>query len=372
MTHFCDRFASTRHGPEASALAPPFSAPDVLKSVGYLPVLVDDLAVVSHTYGEVAGYDAATLVERWRFPLKTPYQRSLPYRGAVAFDGTNLLVNDGGELVVLKVADGRPQGRYRIPEFDLQNGVPLSKGLVTPSYRERKFTIGLYPAGDYDHAAWTVPTFAPTRPAAATDAICVFPRTRSELVAVEIASGTELWSHSVAELGGWEDASGSRVRGDLAAAPIITDSLVITGVTGNRVLALRLSDGTVVWQREVDVLTPSNLTLDAGGTLHLPGHPTYYQFEAATGQVIAHLDVKSHLEAIGITLLNQADVSTTHVFSSGSNGLLFAMDRATGLIAWSWHTKGQPAVTLYPIAAEGILWYLDGSGNLLHFRALAP
>ena len=355
-----------RYRPEIVTLAPPFRDPVILASVGYLPVFADGVLVVSHTSGEVVGYDPERLDPLWRFALKSAYERSMPYRGALIRHGPRLFVNDDGELAVLEAATGRSLGRYLIPELDLRHGVAVRAGLITLSQGEGRMTLGLYPESDYERAVWNLSPVAATPLVCSSDSICVYARNRRELAAVTVETGKPLWNFSVAELGAWEDASGEAVRGSIAGTPIMTERRLIAGVTGHRIIALDLDTGALAWQCEVDVLTPSNLTYGGQGTLHALGHPTYYRIDVATGKMAA-VDVRNELERIGVTLLNQLDLSTTHLYASGMSGPLFAMDRTTNAVTWTWPVKGRLDAALYPLVTERHLWFLDPDSNLLRF-----
>jgi len=365
--HHCYRFTGSRHRDAAVDLSPPFAEPDLLAGVGYLPLLLENMVVISFLNGGLAAYEKGTRAVRWRLQLKARYEASLPFYGFPLFNGKQLLVSDGGDLVVLDPKSGELQAREKIDEINLRTGAPLPDGFIATYKMGKAYHLGRFRSPEWGQPVWTRPVPLAVEAIAATRQVCCCHGQLGEVVSVDPESGSERWRVSVREQGSFVDDLGRPRKGEIAGDLILWNDVVITGVRGNRVIALEARTGHLRWSVAVDSLTPSNLTLDASGVLHLLAPSRYYQIDARDGKIIAEVGVESALEQHKLFMIGHLDVSATHVFAADLNGTLFALERASGRVSWKFDLGAQVPFSNHPLLADDRVYHLDGAGVLRTF-----
>jgi outer membrane protein assembly factor BamB len=188
-----------------------------------------------------------------------------------------------------------------------------------------------------------------------------------EIVSVDPNSGYERWRLSVKETGAFVDDLGRPRKGEVASDILLWKDLVIFGVRGNHIMAVEGHSGRLHWNVTVDSLTPSNLTLDARGVLHLLTDSRYYRIHAQDGKMISEIDIEAALKEHGLLAICHIDVSTTHVFAGDLYGTLFALDQTNGKVAWKFFFGNRVPFGNYPLVADDRIYHLDGAGELRTF-----
>ncbi|MBN8225958.1 PQQ-binding-like beta-propeller repeat protein [Corallococcus macrosporus] len=180
----------------------------------------------------------------------------------------------------------------------------------------------------------TVPVLADGLVLVATDTDTVF--------AVKASDGTWVWQYRR------DPPSGFTIRG--ASAPKVDQGTAYVGFSDGFLVALKLEDGGVVWEKslsgagteflDVDT-TPA---IDSAGRLYVASYKNgLYALEADTGAVIWNTSVG------GLTsLLSRGEV----VFATG-DGRVDAYLGETGKLIWSLPLKDRTA--LAPVLARGML-----------------
>ena len=366
-SHRCYRFSGSRHREAAVDLSPPFAEPEVLPGVGYLPLLLENLVIVSFLDGTVVAFEKGTRAVRWRFRLSAGYEAGLPYRGSLLFSGRQLMLSDGDDLVILDPSSGETQVREKIDEINMLNGAPLPDGFIATYKLGKSYQLGRFRSPDWNKPVWTRPVPLAVEPIAATRHVCCCHGESGELVSIDPESGSERWRVSVSEQGAFVDDLGRPRKGEIAGDLILWKDLLITGMRGNRVIALEAASGNLRWSLPVDCLTPSNLTLDASGVLHLLAPSRYYRIDAGNGKMIAEVDVESVLEQHKLFMIGHLDVSATHVFAADLHGTLFALEQESGKVSWKSDLETEIPFNNYPLLADDRMYHLDGEGVLRTF-----
>lgn len=365
--HHCYRFSGLRHREAAVDLSPPFVEPELLAGVGYLPLLLENIVLISFLNGSVVAYEKGTRAVLWRFRLKGSYETGLPFYGSQLFNGKHLIVSDCGDLVVLDPKSGELQAREKIDEINLQNGAPLPDGFIATYKMGKGYHLGRFRSPEWGKPLWTRPVPLAMEAIAATRQVCCCHGELGEVVSVDPESGNERWRVSVREQGAFVDDLARPRKGEIAGDLILWKDLMITGVRGNRVIALEAGTGKVCWSVAVDCLTPSNLTLDASGVLHLLAPSRYYRINARDGKMITELDVERPLQQHKLFMIGHLDVSATHVFAADLKGTLFALEQASGKVSWTSDLGTQVPFSNYPLLADDRIYHLDGAGILRTF-----
>jgi outer membrane protein assembly factor BamB len=366
-SHLCYRFSATRHRDRQVKLEPSFSEPMLTMGVGYLPVLAEDMIILSFTAGRIAAFNRDDLRELWSFQMNSGYEAAISSPGSVLFNGNDLVVSGRDQLMVLHPRTGQLREQAAITEINIHNASPVPDGVIA-AYREGDaYGIGFFQSAKPSTPVWTVRAALPLGAISTLGEVCCFAPTLDELVAVKAQDGTGLWKTSVAELGTFEDDLGRKRKGEIASEPILWNDLVIVGVRGNRVIALEVQSGKVRWNCNVDALVPSNLTLDADGVLHLLSPVRYYRIQAASGEILTSFDVEDELAAVPAFPLSHLDTSATHIYCAGLSGTVFAMSQSTGKVVWKHDSEAGAPFSHYPLVDDDCLYFLDGQNTLLTF-----
>jgi len=365
--HHCYRFSGSRHRESAVDLSPPFAKPELLAGVGYLPLLLENLVIISFLDGSVVAYEKGTRAVRWRFRLNAGYEAGLPFLGSLLFNGKQLILSDGGDLVILDPTSGELQVREKIDEINLRNGSPLPDGFIATYRMGESYHLGRFRSPDWNKPVWTLPVPLAVEPIAASRQVCCCHGELGEIISVDPDSGTERWRLSVKEQGAFVDDLGRTRKGEIASDLILWKDIVIAGVRGNRVIALDGRSGSLRWSVAVDSLTPSNLTLDASGILHLLAPSRYYQIDARDGKIASDVNVEASLEQHKLFAVGHLDVSTTYVFAADLHGTLFALEQASGKVTLKFVLGTQVPFSNYPLLADDRMYHLDGAGVLRTF-----
>jgi len=239
-------------------------------------VAVDgNVVYVNSGYGVIAALDASSGATIWT------QKHAHPGRGApTVADGKLFLVTEGNVLLCLNTADGKDIWDFK--------GVPEAGGVVGASNP------------------------------AVSGGIVVVPFSSGELVAVDIKTGTGLWTEQMARASRNFAVTG---LSDITGSPVIDDGVVYASGIGNRTGAFNLKTGAKIWDVAI-------------GSAHTP---------AVAGNAVFVVDLDDNL---------------------------YALDRKNGDIIW---TAKMPVVRAKkrathwagPVLAGGTLWLVSNEGGLL-------
>ena len=167
-------------------------------------------------------------------------------------------------------------------------------------------------------------------------------------------------------------------RGEFAVdvalgAPFVCSNgwLVAIGKSGS-VLALRASDGTLIWRQELDAVIHTSATV-ADDRVYVPmedGRIVALQIE--TGEPLW----EHRLGGVP----NEIEATSDFVYAGSTDNHLYALRARDGLIAWRWSTGGdvvgRPVVDkrlVYFVSFDNILRALDkNTGNQRWKQRLCP
>jgi outer membrane protein assembly factor BamB len=230
---------------------------------------------VNSGYGIVAALDAATGSTIWT------QRHDHPGRGApTVAEGKVFLVAEGNVLFCLNAADGKEIWDFK--------GVPETGGVIGASNP------------------------------AVSNGVVVVPFSSGELVAVDIKTGSALWTEQMARASRNYAVTG---LSDITGSPVIDDGIVYASGIGNRTAAFNLKTGLKVWDVTI-------------GSAHTP---------AVAGNAVFIVDLDDNLYAL--------DRKTGEVIWTAKMPVVRAKRRAT-------HWAG-------PVVAGGLLWLVSNEGGLI-------
>jgi alcohol dehydrogenase (cytochrome c) len=193
-----------------------------------------------------------------------------------------------------------------------------------------------------------------------------------------VASG--ITSANVSKLGvAWTmplTMSTTHTDGAYASTPMIVNGVVYVQDLDSNVFAISLATGKVLWTHDYNSPNggPDGVNV-VGGVVYTATATAAVALDAATGtQLWSRTLVANDHEGIalapgynhGTVYVSTVPANVTTVYGAGGEGILWALNAATGAPEWSWSTVqdlwGDPAVN-----SGGGLWYtpsFDAQGNI--------
>jgi outer membrane protein assembly factor BamB len=310
-------------------------------------------------YGEqVHALDAATGAERWAYPTET--KNSLTFFAEPAVDGSLLVAGSYNKSVYgLNDQDGTPLWSAPFAEStDHIVGRALVSGdkVYVPSADYSVYALSAKTGEKLwsfkaQQSIWASPVMA--------DGNLVIASLDHDLYALNPATGSLVWTR---ELGG-----------AIAGTPAVADGLLIVGTFDNNLYGVQASDGQVKWAEPTQgwvwsgpLETDGTLYFGdlagylysaatqtgkinwqvkpggalrgtpalADGVLYAPARDGYLYFRSATdGSVVGPSEVELGGQLLSAPVVS-GDLVIVGSYGAKGNTLLFAVNRATGAIAW--------------------------------------
>ena len=234
-----------------------------------------NVVYVNSGYGVIAALDATSGATLWT------QVHDHPGRGApTVADGKVFLVSEGNVLFCLNAADGKELWNFK--------GVPETGGVIGASNP------------------------------AVSGGLVVVPFSSGELVAVDIKTGSGVWTVQMARASRNFAVTG---LSDITGSPVIDDGVVYASGIGNRTGAFNLKTGAKIWDVPI-------------GSAHTP---------AVAGNAVFIVDLDDNLYAI--------DRKSGDIIWTAKMPVVRAKKRAT-------HWAG-------PVIAGGTLWLVSNEGGLI-------
>lgn len=331
------------------------------------PVVAGGRVFTMDADGVVAAFDAATGRNVWRSPTEPKDDRSTNIGGGVSVAGDTVYAATGrAEIVALDAATGAV--RWRAPL-----GAPARSAPTVADDRLFVATLdnqllGLSATDGrrlWSYQSSSTETLVLGLPAPAhVDGIVIAGFGSGELAALRAASGTVVWSDSLAA------ARGRTSLVDLSAIlgmPMVADGRVYAASLGGQVLANDLRSGRRLWELEV---ASSETPWIAGDWLYLVS--TDAQLAAvrrADGAVawVTQLDGFENMQKRRdpITWTGPVLAGGRLVLTSSTRAGVF-VDPVSGAVTGNFDLPG--AVSLAPIVAGGTMYLVTDNATLLALR----
>jgi outer membrane protein assembly factor BamB len=176
------------------------------------------------------------------------------------------------------------------------------------------------------------------------------------VVALDVRDGREQWRRAWPE---WFSPTNSLQN---AADVVIAGDDVLVSVPG-RTLRLSLATGATVWQ------TDRQFQVIHGERLYGCEGAEYFALEAATGREVLRRTLDDVPERQGESFQCRV-VSETHAFVTTNRSALLALERESGLVAWSHQDPGESQV--HACVADGGRLYYRIATKLYAFESSRP
>ena len=308
----------------------------------------------------------------WHADLTAPFDNGGGVSGGgLGVEGSRLFATTGyGETIALNVADGTVMWRQRLGSMPA--GAPAVAGNA------------VYVTGA-DGTAWALNAatgrilwqttgasnvepfrFEGGASAAVEGGMVVFPFSSGILLAVDAATGTEIWSAAVS---GKRLGRSYATSGDVTGDPVLSGGVVYAGTGAGQTGAFAQTTGETLWTAGEGAMNPP---LVVGGSVFVANDEgRLVRLNARDGQPIWAVDLpyftktkpKKRME---ITASFGPVLAGGHLVVGSSDGQLRLFNPTDGSLAGQVSLPGGAATP--PALAQGMLFIVNTKGQLLAFR----
>lgn len=303
----------------------------------------------------------------WETDVKHQNEDEYVISGGIAYDGNVLYVTSGyNEVLALNPTDGKIYWRTKISAGSraaptIYNGRVFVTGLNNNAIAlDAKSGNILW---EYEGVGETTGLLGAASPTA--DEKIVIPVFSSgDIVALRVDNGAVAWTDSLANtlrLGGMAGLS------DIRGLPVMKDNLVIAVSFGGKMAAFDKRTGARIWQREV---SSAETPWVAGNTIYVLGAD--YQLLAlnlSDGAVLWIKEVQKYDKPEsrkGLITWAGPIMINGRLLLSGTDGRMVEFNPKDGSVAHQWNIR--KTVNISPIVANGTLYMLAEDGSLLAYR----
>ncbi|MEM8853767.1 MAG: PQQ-binding-like beta-propeller repeat protein [Pseudomonadota bacterium] len=327
------------------------------------PVMAGDKVFVYTPDGVVTALGATSGRRIWRTSLRPEGEGDAAAGGGVTVEGGRVFVATGyGQVAALSIGDGSVIWTRNI-ETPARGAPTAGSGKVfVVSQKNEVFAINQEDGSEafnYSGIPESAGLLAAASPAISGGKV-VIPYSSGEVMAFSISDGEPVWQNFVTRsmrtlaISGLTDVSGSPV--------IEGDSVYATGVSG-RTIAVRLSDGSKRWERNI-------------GSAHTPVVSGDAVFIVDLGNRMVALS-KSTGETLWMTALPRPKKKRDHAYAGpvlaggslyaiSNDGRLAQIDPRTGQLVADRDVGS--AGFMAPIVARGQMIIVSDSGEISAFR----
>jgi outer membrane protein assembly factor BamB len=205
------------------------------------------------------------------------------------------------------------------------------------------------------HVRWVV-ELTTTLPAAVSDGLIVVAGD-DRLTGLDAATGIARWSVAVA--------------GGFSAPPLADTGWVLAAATGGDVLAIRASDGHVLWTHALGASVRARPAIAADAA--------YFSLDDGRVVSLALLTGAPRWERLQPGKPADLLVLDDRLFFGAEDKFFYCLNTKNGDQRWRWRTGGKPAgppaideKRVYYVALDNILWVLNRGNGVMQWREPLP
>ncbi|WP_328799407.1 outer membrane protein assembly factor BamB family protein [Sandaracinobacteroides hominis] len=341
---------------------------DATRKLNATPVIADNRLFTMDTEGQVSAFDATSGGVLWRKTIELAGEGSRPaFGGGVSvMDGRVFATTGFGLVVAFDAGTGAELWRTRLPT-PLRAAPSVEAGRVFVTSQDGQLTaLNAETGAQLWQANATVEPasiLGPGSPAIALDTVVAgFPS--GELFALRVENGRTAWQDQLSRTG---RTTALGALSGIAASPVVDRGRVFAISHGGRMVALELSTGTRVWEREfAGVSSPwpvgdwvFAVTVEAE-LVALSRSDGKIRWVSHLGRWKDEKDKKGAIEWFGPVLAGNRLILVS------SRGKMSTVSPTTGEIIATTSISG-PAY-LPPVVANGMLYILADDGKLTAYR----
>lgn len=331
------------------------------------PVINGGRVFAMDTSAQVSALNSKTGAVLWQATLPLKDKNLGRLSGGLAVSGDLLFVTTGGgQVFALTASTGK-----RVWEVDLAvplRAAPTVQGekVFVLSHDNRTFALSaLSGALQWTHSGMdeALGVLAAASPAAANGAVVV-PYSSGELYVLRATDGRYIWHDTLTSAFNYQDPAST--LSSIAASPVVADGLVYAVGMSGGLAAYALTNGQRFWK--VDVQT-SQMPWVAGYQLFIvsdKGSMAAINRKDGTIRWVKNLNEQLP-EPKGKRIWVGPLLAGERLIASSSDGYAVSLDPQDGSRLAA--TNLDVPTTLPPIVADGALYFLSDSGDIVCFRA---
>ncbi len=350
-------YRTTRHRDDRAQLRPPLRLLEdwTMNGVTAMPLIADGRLFVNLHEGAIVALAETDGSELWRH--RSPTKHFGFSNGQFLLHGDRVLLYSHDHLTQLDAATGQVITCDATSELGLLLGMSDGVRLVC-SMDGQSFGFGAY-----DPAArgvlWRREWPEAAKVAAMDGGLVAISRER-DLVALDVATGEERWSHSFDALGD-------------PGAVTIAEGQVFCSVTGHHVVSCDLATGEERWRHRLDVEVPGRPVYYLDGRLYCVWWKTMHVLDASTGELVARFDLGAEFaQRRAGPYFSAPSLTDDHLYVVGDGGRLLAIHKERGTVDWDFKLAGRTLLGNAPAIVGDRLYITDmasaGTGSLYVFE----
>jgi outer membrane protein assembly factor BamB len=331
------------------------------------PVVNGGRLFAMDTSAQVSALNAKTGAVLWQATLPLKEEEQAKLSGGLAVSGDLLFITTGGgQVFALTASTGK-----KVWELDLAvplRAAPTVQGekVFVLSHDNRTFALSaLSGALQWTHSGMdeTLGVLAAASPAAANGALVV-PYSSGEVYVLRATDGRYIWHDSLTSAFNNQDPAST--VSSIAAAPVVADGLIYAVGMNGGLAAYALTNGQRFWKADVQT---SQMPWVAGYQLFIvtdKGAMAALNRKDGTIRWVKNLNEQLP-EAKGKRTWVGPIYAGERLIAASSDGYAVSIDPKDGSRLAA--TDLDVPTTLPPIVAEGALYFLSDSGDVVCFRA---
>jgi outer membrane protein assembly factor BamB len=332
------------------------------------PVIGGGRLFVMDTNGLVSAFDAGTGARRWQHTFRVSGKTdSSVFGGGVSFDDGHVYVTTGlGEVAALDAATGNQLWTAK-PAGPLRGSPTVAFGSVFVMTQDNRIhalnAADGKPLWSESGSSGQTGVFGVAAPAAGAGTVITGYST-GEIAAYRYENGRTLWSDALART---SISTQVGVLTDLDADPIIDSGRVYALGQGGRMAAYELLSGQRIWELNLAGISTPALAGDWIFTLTDDGRLLCIARTSGKVRWVTQLARFHNEEKKKHPIFWTGPVlAGGQLWLGNSRGEIVSADVADGKMHIFDHLGG--SISLAPVVAGGVLYYLDDGGKITAFR----
>lgn len=201
-------------------------------------------------------------------------------------------------------------------------------------------------------------------------------RNNGDLICLDFNTGETIWKNTIAKIGNHPDPFGIRktIEGYIKDSAFIYENIVVVAVFGFHIIAFDINTGGKIWTIKLDF---DNVRLSPSlpeKIFYTIGSNDLYKIDIITGEIISQKPIWNEFKTYGLispggSVLTVTDNYLYGIFYRNQVGLLFAINRETAKIDFSYDFNELIPYNNFPLIINNRMYCLSYEGNLFVFES---
>ena len=327
------------------------------------PIMANDRVYTLNNEAEVTAVLAETGKKIWTTDILKSGEDEVVIGGGVAFSGGRIFATNGfNEVVAIDAGSGEILWRTATKTPIRAAPAALPDKVFVTTMDNETLALNAYDGTQiWSHRGLSsgAAVFGAATPALTRDAV-ITAYSSGEIYALQMGTGTPLWSENLAPLA---RAAGTTGFSDIRALPIVDSNIVYAASYSNRLSAIDSRTGKQLWQ--VPLGSGSTPWVSGNRLFMVDSLGTMISVDHANGQVIWQVDLPRFKDAKdnkGAITWQGPYLAGGRLLIFGSHGMAQSYNPVDGSLMNEWKIGND--ILLPAAIAEGTLYLLGNNGKL--------